>query len=202
MINNSAIKVNDISNSFLYHEPEAASVVIIFPGKGYTCQGPLLRYAMQVALQFGNDVLAFETDIYNQPFENIFEAVKECLNKPYKKVFFISKSLGTIFAGDISRLIGYGKIRNLFLTPIPAAVPHILESDCSVIYGSKDTFLSDETVDQLLNCPNVDMHVIKEAEHSLEIRGDYFDHHPDFSALSLCTKIFCEGRHDRVDQIG
>lgn len=195
MINHSIIKVkssksssgHDIDNLYLFHEPKVSSVVILFPGKGYTCSGPLLYYARKTALQFGNDVLAFETDVYNQPFENIFEAVKECLNNQYEKIFFISKSLGTKFAGEMSKQIGYDRIHNMFLTPIPDAAPYICETECSVIYGSKDTFMSDEIVNKLRNFPNVGMHVIKDAGHSLEIQDDYLK---SLEALTYTAKQY------------
>lgn len=47
------------------------------------------------------------------------EAVEICLSNGYKNIYFISKSLGTVIAGEISKYIGYDKINNLFLTPIP-----------------------------------------------------------------------------------
>ena len=58
--------------------------------------------------------------------------------KSYCKVYFISKSLGTLFAGEISNQMGDCDIKNLFLTPIEKTVPYMINTNCISVTGSND----------------------------------------------------------------
>lgn len=135
MIKKSYITVNlswghHINNLLLTQEPKSDSIVILFPGGDYSCDKPLLHYARKATLLSGCDVLSleygyfktnnsFKGELFEQTLKEAKEAVEICLSNGYKNIYFISKSLCTVIAGEISQYIGYDKINSLFLTPIP-----------------------------------------------------------------------------------
>ena len=188
-----------ISNLFLTQEPKSESIVILFPGGDYSCDKPLLHYARKATLLSGCDVLSleygyfktnnsFKGELFEQTLKEAKEAAELCLSNGYKNIYFISKSLGTVIAGEISKYIGYDKINNLFLTPIPSTIPYIVDSKCAVVVGSKDKFFSKEEIDKVKKYPQVELRIIEGAAHSLEIDEDYMK---SLEILIIVTKL-CE----------
>ncbi|OPJ63960.1 hypothetical protein [Clostridium oryzae] len=184
MINKSFISVrssfgHDIPNVLYAQSSGSDSVVVLFPGTNYPCDKPLLYYARKIALSLGYDVLCLEYGYYktNSGFnpklagdtiKESAEAVGLCLSRSYKNVYFISKSFGTLVAGDISKTIGYDKIKNLFLTPLLGTVSHISSSKCTVVVGTEDKFFFKEHINLISTFPSIDLNIIENANHSLE----------------------------------
>lgn len=175
---------HEIKNKYLVNEPPSSGLAVLFPGQNYSCDRPLLYYAASVALQGGFDVLRLEYgywaagvkftgEIYPRIIEETFEDVQKCLQKPYKDVFFISKSLGTIFAGEISRRLGPENVNNLFLTPVPMTLHFLADAKCRIIAGSADEQFPKELLENPQNFPLAELVTIENANHSLEIAGDY-----------------------------
>lgn len=209
LINRSFIKVkssfgHEIENLYFTHSLKANSIVILFPGSDYSCDKPILHYARKATLLSGCDVLSLEYGYFkgnNEPYEDFmeriikesYEAVQLCLSNSYENIYFISKSLGTIVAGEISDLIGYKKINNLFLTPTKETIKYIMKSDCSIVVGTNDKFFSKQEIEAVAN-PFVNMHIIDGAVHSLEV-DDYIK---SIQILSDVTKICANFvKHDR-----
>ena len=86
-------------------------------------------------------------------------------------VLFISKSFGTIIAGEAAREFKHLNIRNLFLTPVGHTVPYINETDCTVIYGSADPYFLQSDVDKISDSRK--LIALPGADHSLEVGADY-----------------------------
>lgn len=188
MIKESFIKVksswgHDINNLFLTQTLKSDSIVILFPGAGYSCERPLLHYARKAALLSGCDVLSleygyfktnnsFRLEYLEQTIQEAYEAVQVALSNTYKRIFFISKSLGTSVAGNISELLGYDIINNMFLTPTSHTIPHIIKSKCTVVAGTNDKFFSKENIDLIATYSSVKLHIINDATHSLEVDDD------------------------------
>ncbi|MFL0270090.1 alpha/beta hydrolase [Candidatus Clostridium radicumherbarum] len=188
MINKSVIKVksswgHEIENLYLTNSPKSDSLVVLFPGSGYICDKPLLYYARKATLLYGCDVLSLEygyfrsneepsLDFKDRIVKESYEAVELCLSKSYENIYFISKSLGTVVAGEVSELIGYEKVKNLFLTPTKDTVKHILKSRCSIVVGTKDKFFTKGDIETVTNS-SVSVHIIENAVHSLEVDDDY-----------------------------
>lgn len=189
MINESYVKVksfwgHNIENLLLTHSPKTDSLVVLFPGGDYSCDRPLLHYARKAALLSGCDVLSLEYGYFKTDnsfkvefLEDIIkesnEAVQLCLSNSYKNINFISKSIGTAVAGEISKSMGYDKVNNLFLTPISHTLPHIINSNCTVVVGTRDKFFTQENIDTISLYPSVGLHLVENAGHSLELNNDY-----------------------------
>lgn len=188
---------HDIYNLFLSQLPKPKSIVILFPGGNGSCDKPLLHYARKATLLSGCDVLSleygyykanksYEVEFFEQTVKEVNEAIQTCLDNSYENIYFISKSLGTVIAGEISKLIGYDKVSNLFLTPTVNTIPHIINSKCTVIIGTKDKFFSKEHIDKVNICPSVNLHIINNATHSLEIEDNYIE---SLEILGIVTKL-------------
>lgn len=209
MINKSYIKVksswgHDIYNLFLTQSPKSDSIVILFPGGDYSCDKPLLHYARKATLLSGCDVLSleygyfktnnsFKMEFFEQIIKETYEAIQTALSNSYKRIYFISKSLGTSVAGEISNLMGYDKIDNLFLTPTSHTIPHIINSRCVVVVGSNDKFFSKESIDTISTYSSVDLHIMNNAAHSLEVDDNYKESLEILNDVTdLCVGFVCK----------
>ena len=194
----------DINNLFLTQEEKSNSVVILFPGAGYSCDKPMLHFARKATLQSGCDVLSleygylktnnsFKSEFLEQTIKEANEGITMCLSNSYKKIYFISKSMGTTIAGEISKFIGYEKINNLFLTPTTKAIPHIIKSKCTVVVGSNDNVFPKESIDKISNHPLIDLNIINNATHSLEIDNNYKQSLEILvSVTNICANFVCK----------
>lgn len=92
--------------------------------------------------------------------------------KKYKNIYFVSKSIGTEVAGVIASKYGYENIKSLFLTPTVGTIKHIDKTKCTVIVGTSDGLFPKENINKLEGLKNIQLEVIEEANHSLEIKND------------------------------
>ncbi|PJN56505.1 hypothetical protein PAEVO_32280 [Paenibacillus sp. GM2FR] len=156
---------------------ENSKLVVLFPGKNYPCDKPSLHFAGTSALQSGFDLMVLEygyqaarTNLDINDLQRVIdeshESVQRIIGK-YNQVVFISKSLGTIVAGEV-----HGKleipIKHLFLTPIKDTIHYINKFNGLVVYGTKDEVFHRELADQI-NIDKVrEVIEIPNANHSLE----------------------------------
>lgn len=189
---------HNINNLYLTHNPKSDTIVILFPGADYSCDKPLLHYARKVGLLSGCDVLCLEygyfktsnfyhPDYLERTLSEVKETIQLCLSNPYKHIYFISKSLGTIIAGEVSSSLGYEKIHNLFLTPIASTFQHITSTKCTVVIGSKDKQFPAEYIEKIRTLPSVALHIIDNAAHSLEVEDSWKE---SIEILSVLTNLY------------
>lgn len=173
-----------VNNLFLTNSKKSKRLVVLFPGKSYKCDAPLLHYARKATLALGYDVLSLEygfqtanTDFQYEDFpyllRDTLKIIDQCLKNDYLDIFFISKSLGTKVAGELSKKIDFHLIKHIFFTPLPAVIPHILSSQSIVFVGTEDPYFKKIHVEKINRCRTLDLRIIKSANHSLEVEGDY-----------------------------
>ncbi len=123
-------------------------LVIMFPGVGYTMDYPLLYYASrlyeargyeQIHMKYNS--IFFESDLTREEKtlkvrEYVWEKVKDIDFSAYDSVVFFSKSFGTAEAGILAEKLGIKPVQ-IYLTPIPRALPYIKEGD-TVVIGTAD----------------------------------------------------------------
>lgn len=157
---------------------------MLFPGGNHNCDIPLLHYARKATLIAGSDVLSLD---YGFRLANIElgrgelpylvsearSVVELALTRGYERLVFISKSLGTVVAGELSRQMGYAQVQHIFLTPLPEAIPHILASENMVVVGGRDKLFPPACIEQIRGCVTSDVRIVPDAGHSLEIDDDY-----------------------------
>ncbi|MDT3428703.1 hypothetical protein J2Z22_004296 [Paenibacillus forsythiae] len=155
------------------------TLVVVFPGRNYPAELPLLHYAGKNALEHGCDLLLLEYGYYSARTELKREDMgileEECaqalaLVAGYKRLLFIGKSTGTVIAGRLAATADSpAKVDCLYLTPLREAVPYIKRSGGIVIYGGSDPLFSEEDTAGLGGLTNVSLYKIDEANHSLEV---------------------------------
>lgn len=99
-----------VYNQLLVHDPASDRLLVMLPGKGYTCNHPVLYYLRQSAAALGYDVLSVEygfqianaeLDASTITFlqEDAEAALHPALKRGYRRVCIAAKSLGTALAG-------------------------------------------------------------------------------------------------------
>lgn len=156
---------------------ENRKLVVLFPGKNYPCNKPGLHFAGTSAIQSGYDLLVLEygyqvarTNLDMNELERVIEdsyaSVQRIISK-YNEVVFISKSIGTIVAGEV-----HGKleipIRHLFLTPMKNTVQYVNKFNGLVVYGTNDEVFDYELAKQINIDTGREVIEIPNANHSLE----------------------------------
>jgi hypothetical protein len=152
-------------------------LVVLFPGRNYPCELPLLYYAGNTAIQLEYDLLILEygyqaartsLEIHDLPkvVQECFESIKQIISS-YDQAIFISKSLGTVVAGEVHRKIQL-HVNHVFLTPLVDTIPFINNSNGIVIFGSKDPSFKNENVKQISSNSNQRIIEIPNANHGLE----------------------------------
>lgn len=175
-------EVNDIYGEF-FCEEHSASIVIIFPGLKYGHDKPLLYYARKAATKSKKDVLCINyeksldwDDIGKEKINVVanqcLEIINKCIDKKYKKIYFVAKSIGTEVCGSAAEKLNISNGSFLYLTPTYAAVKYIIESNCTVITGTKDEIFGDKYIEEVYKLHNVNLMLVEGGNHSLEIESD------------------------------
>lgn len=170
-------------SSFLCHDPASTRLMVMLPGRGYTCDYPVLYYVRRMASKHGFDVLSVEygfqaahTDLDAQNtaylLDDVSQAVGQVLQPGYTRVCIVGKSLGTALAVDLSQSIGIDDVSLILLTPVGGALQTITIPTLAVM-GSDDPLYSREFAESFKNDPNVEWQVFNGLNHSLEVRGDW-----------------------------
>ncbi|NMM51095.1 alpha/beta hydrolase [Paenibacillus aquistagni] len=161
-------------------DDRSAKLAVLFPGMNYSCERPVLHYAMKCAIRAGYDVLPLEygyqaarTEI--QSDDDYATIVQECVRSisqvsgAYQELVFVGKSLGSIAAGMVSTKLELMQARHLFLTPVEGSIPYINQKQGITIYGTSDPMFSSELAQRI----HVDKHreviAIERANHGLEV---------------------------------
>lgn len=187
----------DMKQKYIQLYEENSKLVVLFPGKNFPCDKPILHFAGTSALQSGFDLMILEygyqaarTDLdvneLQRVIEDSHESVQRIISK-YKQVVFISKSIGTIVAGEV-----HGKleipIKHLFLTPIKDTIHYINKFNGLVVYGTKDEMFNKEHANQI-NIDNVrEVIEIPNANHGLETNNV----EESIEILSKLVRIYME----------
>ncbi|MGG4345701.1 alpha/beta hydrolase [Paenibacillus lautus] len=156
---------------------ENSKLVVLFPGKNYPCDKPSLHFAGTSAIQSGFDLLVLEygyqaarTNLDINDLQRVIEDSQESVQRiigKYNQVVFISKSLGTIIAGEVHEKLDI-PVKHLFLTPIKDTIHYINKFNGLVVYGTKDEVFNNELANQI-NIDKVRKVIeIPNANHGLE----------------------------------
>lgn len=175
------IITKDIKQEVYRNQNSTQKLMVLFPGMGYTCDKPLLHYAKAYGFLKGYDILCinygkmtFDKSKVLSSIAPAYEIAKEALNMinitNYEKIIFISKSLGTVVAGQLSKEYAMD-IQNIFLTPLKETIPYMENSEDVTISGDHDPMLSCDDL-QLIQEQPITSFVFPNTNHSLEVEKD------------------------------
>lgn len=156
--------------------------VVLFPGVRYSCDTPLLYYAGTVFRQRGYEKLevSYGEDIFapvslDEKIQRTKDSVLEQLHAmelgQYEDIVFVSKSIGTAFAGwSASRLSC--PIRHIFLTPLEQTLPFIDGKRDITIGAGLDEYLSPERLSGYCREHHIPVTIYEGVGHRLEDRSN------------------------------
>lgn len=166
-----------IEHLLITHE-QPRGLVILLPGRGYTCDYPVLHYLRQAAATLSYDVLSVRYSFQVMPQSGgefsldalaaeVDQVVAQVLQPGYERVIVVGKSLGTPlavrYAAEAERLI--------LLTPISTSVQDAGDKPILAVSGTADPSYQPELLEQV--GANVRWIVLDGLDHSLEVRGDW-----------------------------
>lgn len=173
--------VKNIKQEFYKNENFQYKLMVLFPGMGYTCDKPLLHYAKAYGFLNGYDILCinygkmtFDKTKVLSSIAPAYDIAKAALNQidliKYKHILFISKSLGTVVAGQLSKEYTWD-IQNIFLTPLKETIPYMNHCKDVTISGDHDPMLSSDDLQWIQKQP-ITSFIYPNANHSLEVEDD------------------------------
>jgi uncharacterized protein YejL (UPF0352 family) len=169
--------------------------MVVFPGGNNLCDRPILHYIRKVALIKAYDVLCISykniNDLNKYMDENLEYLVSEVekvlykvnINNNYKRIIFVSKSLGNLISGSIKDKNDYSIYKHVFISPTPKALEHISRNEGLVITGTNDKYLDDRDREYLQGINNIEVMIVDGAGHSLETEFDIDE------TLEICKKV-------------
>lgn len=176
-----SIVTKNIKHEMYRNQSVTHKLMVLFPGMGYTCDKPLLHYAKAYGFRDGYDILCinygtmtFDKSKVLSSIAPAYEIAKEALNQinanKYEHILFISKSLGTVVAGQLSK--EYARdIQNIFLTPLKETIPYMDNSEDVTISGEHDPMITRDNL-QLIQKQPITSFIYPNANHSLEVEDD------------------------------
>lgn len=153
-------------------------LLIILPGRGYTCDHPVLHYLRKAAAGLGWDVLSvwYSYQVATLPDEavtfeglalEVDQAIGEVLKRGYNSVAIAGKSLGT----PLAALHAHQADRLILLTPIGTAALDVEPVPTLAVIGTADPVYNPEQINA--SGANVQWMIMDGLDHSLEAHGDW-----------------------------
>ncbi len=170
-----------VHNQLIRHESASERLIVMLPGRGYTCNHPVMHYLRKVGLTLGWDVLSVEYGFQtaNLPltpermpdiWDDVRQATREVLSN-YEMVCIAGKSLGTPLAAQLAaQLAGNLERALILLTPIRDAVQMANNVKTLAVAGTADPVYDPDSV---IDTANVAWRVFDGLNHSLEVAGDW-----------------------------
>ena len=162
---------------------EERKLIVVFPGRNYSVDMPLLYYA-----NFKYEVRGYESIKVDysraykegQTFDEYMERAKKMVWDElsrvdfslYRDVVFVSKSMGTVIAGWLEEQLGM-KVRHIYLTPLKETLPYMTQKQeiIHVLAGTRDKFLDAAVLREHCEKEMIRLEQIEGVGHSLEMWG-------------------------------
>lgn len=167
--------------------PQRSRLMVVFPGRNYMADAPLLRYARRVGLDKGCDVLSLEygfqanraalreADMPTMVDEAM--AAIAALSNHYGTIVFVSKSLGTVVGSHVQKALSISRPmgHHIFLTPLVPATETMRQTDhAMVVVGAADPYFGPQETASIAKWDNVELRIVPQANHALEV-DSYLD---------------------------
>lgn len=182
-----------IPNSFFQLKEEASEhLALVLPGKGYTCDGPVLYYPLLELVDRGVDTLCVDYASRSQIGSWSIEQACECAladaiaayqaimsQHAYKRLTLVGKSLGTLAMGELlaSPTFSIRERQAIWLTPFlssPAMREQIRQFPVPSLFviGTNDPFYNADWLAEVQQATGGEAAVIPQADHTLDIGTD------------------------------
>lgn len=163
-------------------------LAVIFPGIGYHTDKPLLYFAKKLAGKAGYEIKELPYKHFpknvkgdktkmEEAFQCALDQTEEMLSDVafdrYKEILFISKSIGTVVAASYAERHAL-ETRNVYYTPVGEFFSMNVREGI-VFHGTKDGWVSTDTVKDGCDRWNLPLFITEGADHSMEtgdVRAD------------------------------
>ena len=175
-------------------------LVVIFPGRNYSCDKPVLYYAAKIFSTREYDVIPLSYNIDAQIDRNDVKALVEGAKQSvlrqradvdfqaYEDVVFVSKSMGTVLAGFFEYYFKIN-VRHIYLTPVADALKYMQRGKCIVVSGKDDKILEARKLKIYCVEQDIALKQFEEVGHSLEHPTDI---NKTFAILMVLVRLFKE----------
>lgn len=138
-----------VQNQLLFHEPGYGRLLVLMPGRNFSCDRPVLHYIRTMALQIGFDVLSIRygfqvndtTPNDGDLIHEVTDASALVMEEGYREVCFVGKSLGSPLALTLARQAQVPEVSVILLTPIPEALGPVAGIRALAVIGTADPYL-------------------------------------------------------------
>jgi hypothetical protein len=165
-------------------DPPSSRLLVLLPGRGYSCDHPVLYALRAMALQIGYDVLSVQygfqaanTDLTQEAIphlqNDVAQAVAPAFERGYTTICIAGKSLGTALAAELARNIGSDELGLIMLTPVAGVMQSVKHIKTLAISGSNDSLHSRDLVALMSKESNIRWRVFDGLDHALEFRNDW-----------------------------
>jgi acetyl esterase/lipase len=166
-----------VDHRLIAHD-EPRGLLILLPGRGYTCDHPVLHYLRKAAADLGYDVLSVwysfqvaaipdDQVTMQQLAAEVDQAIREVLKRGYRHVMIAGKSLGT----PLAVLHAQQAERLILLTPVGTAVQDAGSKPTLAIIGTADPVYDPDAINA--SAGSVEWLVLEGLDHGLEAAGDW-----------------------------
>ncbi len=173
--------------------------VILFPGVRYSCDTPLLYYAGKVFCSRGYEKIEIsygEAILSTKNLEQkildvrgfVVEQLRNARLEQYEDVVFVSKSIGTVFAGWSAAQIDH-PVRHIYLTPLEQTLPFLHAETDIAIGAGKDEYLDAQRLEAYCSDHQIPLTIYPNVGHRLEDKEDIH--------RTLCIMDEIGGRYER-----
>jgi|GEM_PF-1707767 len=189
-----------ISHTLTRPQPDSTRLMIMLPGRAYTCDFPVLYYVRNVGHELGFDVLSLRynpeymangVDVNDDPqaiIGDILEALQEVHVGRYKQVCIVAKSFGTLLWTSLMSAILQKEVGLILLTPLPPGLQMFESMTALAIIGTQDPVYSPE-LERSAAKVGIKMQVLEMLDHGLEVPGEWKS---SVAALEIVART-CEG---------
>ena len=172
--------------TFRYHEEKPGVLTVIFPGQAYYKDAPLMWYSAISAFEAGSDTLNLEYTFQARTADSspvsLETSVEDLLlflegflgEHPYRKLIFIAKSIGTDVVTRVCRR-QFKEVEDfIFQTPLMNTIDFMNSArNMLVLVGEDDPIFGAEDIERIANHENLRLITFPEANHILEVEGNY-----------------------------
>jgi hypothetical protein len=185
-----------VPNTLRLLEEKSDRLAVVFPGRGYTAQAPLLYYTISSLLDNGINVLSIDYRYFDNPdfeslgrddqmrwlYNDVESAYQEAVNEVESRLeILVGKSLGTIAIGHILDTCPESSVcKVIWHTPL-ILLPEIQRQveehkpDSLFVIGTADPHYDEGILARLVETTSGEAVVVDGANHAMEVPGGVND---------------------------
>jgi hypothetical protein len=185
-----------IPNTLRLLDEKSDRLGIVFPGRGYTAQAPLLYYTISSLLHNGINVLSIDYQYFDNPdfeslehdeqlkwlYDDVESGYEAAVNEVDSRLeILVGKSLGTIAIGHI--LDSYPEstgLKVIWHTPL-ILMPEVTQKiekhrpESLFVIGTADPHYDEHILAKLVEATSGEAVAVEDANHAMEVPGGVSD---------------------------